>query len=150
MVPENHLDYSRQAMTDADNMTNILPQTSVMNRGAWLVTEEIIECYRDFSKLTVIGGTIWGNNTADDFFVTSHNVTTPDAYWKIVINKTTNQSISWIVPNTSEATRQNIDKYLVSINDIEKRTGEKLNLSTINKTTKLSTSWKIPETCKKN
>ncbi|CAK0752970.1 hypothetical protein CCP3SC5AM1_1940006 [Gammaproteobacteria bacterium] len=33
-----------------------------MNRGAWLMTEEIIECYRDISNLEVIGGPIWGND----------------------------------------------------------------------------------------
>ena len=150
MVPENHLDYSRQAMTEANNMTNVLPQAANMNRGAWLVTEEITECYRDFSKLTVIGGTIWGNNTSDDYFLSSHNITTPDAYWKIIINNTTKQSISWIVPNSQEATRKNIDKYLVSISDIENITGEKLTLPNVNKTTKLTTSWTIPKTCKKN
>jgi len=55
-------------------MTNILPQALNMNRGAWLQTEEIIECYRDIDELLVIGGVIWGNNPADDFFIESHGV----------------------------------------------------------------------------
>jgi endonuclease G len=40
-------------------MTNILPQAANMNRGAWLLTEEITECYRDIDELLVIGGVIW-------------------------------------------------------------------------------------------
>jgi endonuclease G len=42
----NHLDASDMAIRQTNYMTNILPQTSQMNRGAWLGTEEIIECYR--------------------------------------------------------------------------------------------------------
>ena len=59
-VPANHLDYSPEAIRQSNYMTNILPQTSQMNRGAWLLTEEIIECYRDIDELLVIGGVIWG------------------------------------------------------------------------------------------
>lgn len=47
LVPANHLDYSANAIKATNNMTNILPQAANMNRGAWLQTEEIIECYRD-------------------------------------------------------------------------------------------------------
>lgn len=150
MVPENHLDYSKLAMQQANYMTNILPQTSTFNRSGWLATEEIVECYRDIANLYVTGGTIWGNNPNDDYFVKTHNVITPDAYWKIIINKDTKQSISWIIPNSNTASRNNLDSYLVSINDIEKATGEKLNTPNINKATKLSSSWKLPQKCQKN
>ena len=81
----NHLDYSSAAIKATNNMTNILPQVANMNRGAWLETEEIVERYRDISELLVIGGVIWGNNPSDDYFVKSHGVKTPDAYWKVVI-----------------------------------------------------------------
>ena len=70
-VPANHLDYSPKAIKQSNYIINILPQTSQMNRGAWLLTEEIIECYRDIDELLVIGGVIWGNNPADDYFVQS-------------------------------------------------------------------------------
>jgi DNA/RNA endonuclease G (NUC1) len=43
-------------------MTNILPQAANMNRGTWLLTEEIIECYRDIDELLVIGGVIGGTS----------------------------------------------------------------------------------------
>jgi endonuclease G, mitochondrial len=29
-----------------------------MNRGAWLRTEEIVECYRNMDELLIIGGVI--------------------------------------------------------------------------------------------
>ena len=71
-VPANHMDYSAIAIKQTNYMTNILPQAANMNRGAWLQTEKIAECYRDIAELLVIGGVIWGNNEADDYFVKSH------------------------------------------------------------------------------
>ena len=41
LVPANHLDYSKKAIKQSNYMTNILPQAANMNRGAWLLTEEI-------------------------------------------------------------------------------------------------------------
>jgi endonuclease G len=106
-VPANHLDYSNAAIKQSNYMTNILPQTSQMNRGAWLLTEEIVECYRDIDELLVIGGVIMGNNPADDYFVRSHGVKTPDAFWKVVVRGTgqDERAIAWIVPNSTDATK---------------------------------------------
>jgi len=59
-VPANHLDYSPVAIKQSNYMTNILPQAANMNRGAWLRSEEIVECYRDIDELLVLGGVIWG------------------------------------------------------------------------------------------
>ena len=55
-VSANHLDYSPEAIKQSNYITNILPQAANMNRGAWLLTEKIIECYRDIDELLVIGG----------------------------------------------------------------------------------------------
>ncbi len=150
-VPANHLDSSEAAIKATNTMTNILPQAANMNRGAWLLTEEIIECYRDIDALLVVGGVIWGNNPADDYFVESHGVKTPDAYWKVVIRGTgqDERAIAWIVPNTQEVTRKNIDRYLVSIDEIERITGEKIPVADYAKHDKPSTSWMIPQGCNK-
>ena len=131
LVPANHLDYSAAAIKATNNMTNILPQAENMNRGAWLETEEIVECYRDISELLVIGGVIWGNNPTDDYFVKSHGVKTPDAYWKVVIRGSgqNEQAIAWIVPNSKEAIRKNVNQYLVTVHDIERITGEKIPIA---------------------
>ena len=151
LVPTNHLDYSATAIKDSNKMTNILPQAANMNRGAWLQTEEIIECYRDIDELLVIGGVIWGNNSSDDYFVKSHGVKTPDAYWKVIVRGTSQseQTIAWVVPNSKDATRKNLDKYLVTINEIEHLTGEKIPVADYAKDTKPSTSWLIPKGCNK-
>jgi endonuclease G len=68
-----------------------------------------------------------GNNPADDYFVASHGVKTPDAYWKVVVRGTgqDERAIAWVVPNIQEATRKRLDDYLVSVAEIERVTGEK-------------------------
>jgi len=150
-VPANHLDASEGAIKATNAMTNILPQAKNMNRGAWLATEEIIECYRDIDELLVIGGVIWGNNPADDFFVQSHGVKTPDAYWKVIIRGTGQDErvIAWIVSNTQDATRKHLNQYLVSVDEIERVTGEKIPVADYAKHEKQSVSWVIPIGCNK-
>jgi endonuclease G len=151
-VPANHLDSSDVSIRETNYMTNIMPQAANMNRGAWLQTEEIIECYRDQDELLVIGGVVWGNNTADDYFVTSHGVKTPDAFWKVVIRGTgqDERAIAWIVPNVAEATRKNLDSYLVTVDEIERVTGEKIPVADYAKHDKPSASWLIPSGCNKS
>lgn len=151
LVPANHLDASASAIKATNTMTNILPQSANMNRGAWLLTEEIIECYRDIGELLVIGGVIWGNNPSDDYFVQSHGVKTPAAFWKIIIRGTgqDERAIAWIVPNSRDATKKNLDRYLVSVDEIERVTGEKVPVADYAKHDKPSQSWLIPRGCNK-
>jgi len=151
LVPANHLDYSRNAIRQSNYMTNVLPQAANMNRGAWLRTEEITECYRDIDELLIIGGVIWGNNPADDYFVKSHGVKTPDAYWKVIIRGTgqDERAIAWIIPNSREAKRGQLDHYLISIEKLERVTGEKIPVADYAKHDKLQRSWMIPRGCNK-
>ena len=148
-VPANHLDSSDLAIKQSNFITNVLPQTSQMNRGAWLLTEETIECYRGIDELLVIGGVIWGNNPADDHFVSSHGVKTPDAFWKVVIRGSgqDERAIAWIVPNSTLATKKNLDRYLVTVDEIERVTGEKIPVADYAKHDKPTASWIIPHGC---
>ena len=151
LVPANHLDNSETAIKATNIMMNILPQVANMNRGAWLQTEEIVECYRDIDELLVIGGVVWGDYPSDDYFVTSHGVKTPDAYWKVIIRGSgqSEKVIAWIVPNTKDAKRANLDSYLVTIDQIEKMTGEKLPVADYSRHEKPPSSWLIPKGCNK-
>jgi endonuclease G len=150
-VPANHLDASAEAIKATNTMTNILPQAANMNSGAWLQTEEIIECYRDIDELLVIGGVIGGNNPADDYFIHSHGVKTPDAFWKVIIRGTgqDERAIAWIVANSQEATYDRLDNYLVSIDELEHITAEKIPVADYAKHDKPNQSWTIPVGCNK-
>ena len=151
LVPANHLDYSKSAIKATNTMTNILPQAANMNRGAWLLTEEITECYRDIDELLIIGGVIWGNNQDNDYFMKSHGIKTPDAFWKVIIRGVGQDErvLAWIIPNSQAAKRKMLDSYLVTVNEIERITGEKLPVVDYAKYDKPRESWIIPRGCNK-
>jgi len=152
LVPANHIDYSKTAIKASNNMANIMPQAANMNRGAWLLTEEITECYRDIDELLIIGGVIWGNNPNDDYFVRSHGVKTPDAFWKVIIrgSGSDERAIAWIVPNSQDAKRKQLDNYLVTIDEIERVTGELIPVADYVKHKRLGNSWVLPKGCDKS
>ena len=152
LVPANHLDDSKQAIYDTNSMVNILPQAAAMNRGAWQLTEEITECYREIDNLQIIGGVIWGNNPTDDYFIADHGVATPDAFWKVIIRGTSEDErvIAWVVPNLNEATLDQLDTYIVSIDELEKMTGETIPVAEYAKHEPAPSSWLIPHGCDKS
>lgn len=147
LVPANHMDFSEIAIKQSNYMTNVLPQTRTMNRGAWLKTETIIDCKRDEIDLQVIGGVLWGNDESDDFFLGSHGVRTPDAFWKVVILKDNEDIIAWIVPNTNDATSKKLDEYIVSVKEIEEKAGVNLDVPPELKMKKPDKSWIVPKDC---
>lgn len=147
MVPANHLDYSKKAITQSNFMTNVWPQSANMNRGSWLLTEEITECYRDIDELLVFGGPIWTGDKSNDFFMDSHGIETPEAFWKVIIRN--DRVIAWIIPNEPQATRKKLDSYLVSIKEIESATGLEIPVDEYLKTDVPSQSWYIPRGCNK-
>ena len=85
-------------------MANILPQTTTLNKGAWLRTEKITECYREFGTLELIGGAIWDSSPR---ILETHGVDIPDYFWKVIIRD--GDSIAWIMPNDDTATREVLD-----------------------------------------
>ncbi len=123
LVPANHFDHSEKALKQSNFVTNTLPQVAEMNRGAWLGTEQLIECYRDITRLIVVGGVIWGNDASDDYFLQSHGVATPDAFWKVVVSKEYGV-LAWVIPNSKQAIYSRVDSYLVSVAEVERRTRE--------------------------
>ena len=149
MVPVNHLDHSEQAMKESYYMTNINPQYYTLNRGAWSRTEKITECLRDLDTLKVYGGAIMGNDESNDIFIESHGIRTADFFWKIIENTRTNDVIAWIMPNDATATYSNLEKYLVSIKDIEARSGFIFqNFTNEQKQIRQATLWATPKECK--
>jgi endonuclease G len=146
LVPANHLDHLKLGIYQSNYVTNILPQARNMNRGAWLLTEEIIECFREKGVLHVYGGPIYDSTRDRDFFNTSHGVRTPSAFWKVIISN--EDQIAWIIPNIAEAKRSKLDGYLVSLEKIEAATGTRFqSVDEEDKSAQETTSWKKPDGC---
>jgi len=150
LVASNHMDYDAAYLLSANYMTNIVPQLASFNQGLWKETENITECYRDLAPIQVIGGVIY-SDASNDFFVSSHGIKSPDFFWKTLITKDSNnqtETISWLFPNQSALA--NLNSYIVSIEELERRFGSDLvglDLGSAIKMQKASKSWELPKNC---
>lgn len=141
----NHLENSKLAASQSDYMTNIWPQHRVLNRGAMYQSEVIAECYREIEPLRIIGGPVTSIPPVNSDYFVSHGIHTPGAFWKILIRN--NRAIAWVMPNTSEATKNKLDDYIVSVRYLEKLIGMQLPVPEHIKDLKPHQSWYIPKGC---
>jgi len=141
LVSFNHLDYSPESASDANQMANILPQHKTLNQGAWKATEEITECFREFGVLRVTGGAIWD---AEPSILAVHGVDVPDYFWKVIQKE--GGAIGWIIPNDNTATADALDSFIVSLKDIEDRMGVRFS-ETYDGSGRPDRSWDVA-TCK--
>ncbi|NOU22820.1 MAG: DNA/RNA non-specific endonuclease, partial [Methyloglobulus sp.] len=76
-------------------------------------------------------------------------IKTPDAFWKVIVRGSgqDEQVIAWVVPNSSEATKKRLDRYLVSIDELEAEIHEKIPVADYAKHDKPAVSWLIPYGC---
>ncbi|GMH65358.1 hypothetical protein TrRE_jg9902, partial [Triparma retinervis] len=141
-IPANNFDYSKSVCKQTNYMTNILPQADMMNRGAWLKTEMMGECWRQHAPLTIIGGAVflegsgktvadipeWEGDDRSDWFVETHKVKNPAYQWKLMYSAATDKqkadAIAFWMPNHESATNKKIDDYVVSIKMLEDNLAE--------------------------
>jgi endonuclease G len=92
---------------------------------------------------------IWGTNPDDDYFVETYGIKTPDAFWQMIIRGPgqNERAIAWVIPNSQDAIRKMLDRYLVTVNDVELMTGDKIPVADYLKQAKPSQSWVIPIGC---
>ncbi|GMI19783.1 hypothetical protein TeGR_g2812 [Tetraparma gracilis] len=142
-IPANNFDNDEDIIEQTNYMTNILPQAAKMNRGAWLKTEMMVECWRNEAPTTVVGGAVymgdaearvshgqsipaeWEGHDRSDWFDVSHHVKNPTYFWKIIVTaavpgKYENEDhIAFWMPNDDIATSANANDYIVTIDELE-------------------------------
>jgi endonuclease G len=112
-------------------LSNMTPQASKLNRVKWRLLEEKIQ------KLAALRGELWvitGPAFVDEdkdglveyYLIGKNKVAVPTHYYKIVIAKATNQNkeleaMAFLIPN--EKVTDEFEKYLTTINEIERLTG---------------------------
>jgi len=167
LVPANHLDGDALAIKESNYMTNILPQAAFMNRGAWLLSEETIECWRQKEALHVLGGAVWGFAPIDQhsftgrekWFEKSHYVPYPTYFWKVVTARTLfpedNHRIAWLMPNSEDAKRSELSSFVVSIEHLEMvliahGQPQIFDVPKEQKSKKPAKTWPLPPMCDKS
>eukprot|EP00339_Tiarina_fusa_P025946 CAMPEP_0117014968 /NCGR_PEP_ID=MMETSP0472-20121206/12040_1 /TAXON_ID=693140 ORGANISM="Tiarina fusus, Strain LIS" /NCGR_SAMPLE_ID=MMETSP0472 /ASSEMBLY_ACC=CAM_ASM_000603 /LENGTH=589 /DNA_ID=CAMNT_0004718651 /DNA_START=32 /DNA_END=1801 /DNA_ORIENTATION=+ len=131
LVMANHLDNDAVTIFESNMMTNILPQAAGFNQagGAWIHTENIIECSRDLGniqKQVVFGGALF-SDSSNDYFLASHGIPTPETFWKVLIRYYTDgtqEVLSWLLPNHYTSTDDKMSLYISRIAAIQALTGD--------------------------
>jgi len=119
LAPAGDMAFSSEAMRECFYMSNMSPQPRPFNNGIW---KELEETVRDWAlkkdALYIVTGPIFYDNDYEE--IGKNDIAVPDAFYKIILKKGTEQSVSYIIPN--ELSNKHLDKYLVSINEVEKQT----------------------------
>jgi endonuclease G len=111
------------AMLESFYFSNIAPQNSILNRGLWKAIENHT---RDLSirlkGVYVITGTVF-SKTTPPVTIGKHKVGVPSHFYKVIIDKTHNEGIAYLVPNTTPIKGVSYKKFAVAIKDVEAVSG---------------------------
>ncbi len=120
LVPANHLDYSQTSIDESMFMDNIFPQVGRFNGsgGSWFYTEKLTECLREGTDMDVYLGLIMGDDSVNDYFLSSHGVKTPDYAWKIIHRKDTDKIQIYLMPNSYDSIESEMDTYVVGFDEL--------------------------------
>ncbi len=113
--------YGKDAQLETFLMSNIVPQSPDLNRKIWQKLEKLeLEYAKNFETIWVITGPVFDEHLQ----YIKNQVEVPDALFKILFDeqKGTVRAMAFLVPQ-SVTGQDRIDKFLTSIDEIEKLTG---------------------------
>ena len=105
-------------------MTNMSPQLPGLNRGIWTLLETATGAWV-FSRqhtLVVYAGNVYNTSASTTKKIGASGVVVPDALYKIVIDKNTNEVLAFLFPH-KENQGNDLTVVQVTVADVEKATG---------------------------
>jgi endonuclease G len=123
LAPAGDMGYSAITMKESFYYSNMSPQAPSFNRGIWKKLESQV---RDWSKsgdtILVITGPVLSDSVQLEK-IGPNKVSIPKFYFKVIVKKTTNgyTAIGFILPN--EASKSDLNSFVVTVDEIEQRTG---------------------------
>ena len=113
--------YGREAQEETFEMSNVCPQKHGLNAGLWKVLEQKIATNYPgrFGGVWVLAGPVFGERPAK----LKRKVAIPEAFYMIIVDESDGRvrAESFMLPQDPVSTQ--LDSYLVSIDEIERRTG---------------------------
>lgn len=124
MCPSGDMKWDQQAMDDCFLMSNICPQTKVLNAQWWEHVETACrEWAKRYGSVYICCGPIYNDNTPDRYIGSNEKIRVPDAFFKVVLTLAPGheQAIGFVYSNTNQS--QPIDKAATTVDYIEQVTG---------------------------
>ena len=123
LCPAGDMKYSMLSQKECFYLSNIVPQTTKLNRGLWKVLENQIRCWASEKHyLIIMAGAIYPEKTV---YIGATPV--PSYCWKVIFCfwGETSEGIGFLFPNTKTVSGS-IQDYVVSIKYIEDLSGIKI------------------------
>lgn len=116
LAPAGDMAFNKKAMKESFFMSNISPQIRKFNNGVWKELEENTRdwAYQKGEIFVVSGPVFYGNNYKK---IGQNKVGVPDAFYKILLDKSESESIAFIIPH--EKTDLPLSQFATSINEVE-------------------------------
>lgn len=125
LSPAGDNKFSSRAMNDSFLLSNISPQPPAFNQRIWARLENLVRAWalRTNGIWVTTGPVLQGDLET----IGENEVTVPEFFYKIVVTRraSTRQAAAFLVPTT--ATGGSLEPYLVSIDELEEKTGLDFN-----------------------
>ena len=119
--PDGDLSWDTQVEFESFLMTNMLPQAGSLNRGIWKLLETSVRGWavQLDAPFTIYGGGIYNDITDKKI---GSGVVVPHSFYKIVINRKTNEYAAWQFPHVAPYPNlgNDLTKYRVHVADVVK------------------------------
>lgn len=123
LCPAGDMRFSESAFNDTFFTSNISPQNHEFNAGIWNRLEQKTRYWaKKYGQLYVITGGVLEDNLK---FIGQEKVSVPNLFYKIILdysNTKKPKAIAFLMSGKKDS-KEALYKYVVSIDDIEKRTG---------------------------
>ena len=120
MAPDGDLSWDQQVEFESFLMTNMAPQAGSLNRGIWKLLETAIRGWtvQLDQPYTIYVGGIYGPQDKK----IGAGVIVPTAFYKIVINNTTQQVAGWMFPHVAPYPNlgNDLTKFRTAVSEIER------------------------------
>lgn len=118
LAPASDMKWSKVAMKESFNLTNICPQNHELNGNDWHTLEKMVRDWANkYGNIWVVCGPyVIGNKFGT---IGAQNVTVPDGFYKALLRKDGAKwrSIAFVFDN--DAHKQSVENAVVSVNDLE-------------------------------
>jgi endonuclease G len=126
VAPDGDLSFDQQVEYESFLMTNMMPQSGGLNRGIWKLLETYTRGWavQKNHNITVYAGPIYN---ATNPTIGANKVVVPHAFYKIVIDNTTKEVLSFIFEHKGSQ-GNDISVVQTSLQTVEQQTGLKFPL----------------------